>query len=796
MASPSDISSSGDRPTETTRRIGRYLVFEQIGKGAGGIVYRALDPAIGRELAIKELDLSGLSPDEALEARQRFVREARAVGNLRNDNIVFVYDFLELGDALYLVMELVPGGSLSKLMGSRPMAAAEALSIVRQVAAALDCAHAKGIVHRDIKPGNILVASEKAGHGPLVKVADFGIARVASQTMTLTMAVLGTPRYMAPEQFRGSQVTAKADQFSLGVLAYQLLCGKVPFTGHSYQELQYRVQSVEPAALQEANPALPAGVDRVVRKALAKDPGQRFATCGAFAEALGGVLAAPVPKPAGLNRVVLAGVAALLLAAVVLYSVWPPGKTVVTPPKKDIPAPVDTVSPPKEVPKAAPAPVIDSGGQVGNLPHGSLALGATRQFSANNATRWRATAGSITADGLYTAPAKMPRSGKDTVTATGPGGRDTVTVGLKYPVPEVDPDTATLALGAVRQFSASNTTRWIAAAGKITSGGRYTAPAKMPRSGTDTITATGPGGSGTATVTLKAPAPEVEPDAVTVTLGATQRFSGSSVTSWSAVSGSINSAGLYTAPSAMTRSGTDTVTATGLGGNATATVRLRAPPKAPEPAVESTVATPGEKWTNPKDGLIYVRVPAGSFTMGCSPGDTDCNDDEKPARRVTISSGFSIGQTPVTQEAYLRVTGKDPSNFKGAKLPVETVNWNEAQNYCRAVGMELPTETQWEYAARAGSKEARYGPLDAIAWYSGNSGGTTHPVGLKRPNAWSLYDMLGNVWQWTASDYNSTTKTLRGGSWYFDPWLNRVSYRSSNVPALRDYYIGFRCVGN
>jgi formylglycine-generating enzyme required for sulfatase activity len=150
----------------------------------------------------------------------------------------------------------------------------------------------------------------------------------------------------------------------------------------------------------------------------------------------------------------------------------------------------------------------------------------------------------------------------------------------------------------------------------------------------------------------------------------------------------------------------------------------------------------------------------------------------------------------VTQEAYQHVTGNNPSHFKGAKLPVETVNWNEAQNYCRAVGMELPTEAQWEYAARAGSNEARYGPLDAIAWYSGNSGGTTHPVGLKRPNAWSLYDMLGNVWQWTASDYNSTTKTLRGGSWNYDPGYNRVSYRNFNGPAVRYDVIGFRCVGN
>jgi formylglycine-generating enzyme required for sulfatase activity len=226
-------------------------------------------------------------------------------------------------------------------------------------------------------------------------------------------------------------------------------------------------------------------------------------------------------------------------------------------------------------------------------------------------------------------------------------------------------------------------------------------------------------------------------------------------------------------------------------------------PSPPPPTVGA-----GTTKVNPKDGLTYVQIPPGRFTMGCSPGY--CDDNEKPAHEVTITRGFWLGRTPVTQQAYQRVTGQNPSHFKGANLPVEEVNWNEAKSYCEAIGGRLPTEAEWEYAARAGSTAARYGNPDEIAWYSENSGGTTHEVGQKRANAFGLYDMLGNVWQWVADwsgNYESGAqndpsgagsgqyRALRGGSWNYDARFARVSYRGSDDPGARGRDLGLRCVG-
>jgi formylglycine-generating enzyme required for sulfatase activity len=231
------------------------------------------------------------------------------------------------------------------------------------------------------------------------------------------------------------------------------------------------------------------------------------------------------------------------------------------------------------------------------------------------------------------------------------------------------------------------------------------------------------------------------------------------------------------------------------------------------PPVVKTGPHLGDFKTNPRDGLRYMWIPPGTFLMGCSPGDGECFDDEKPPHQVTISKGLWLGQTDVTQAAYQRVTGTNPSKIKESNLPVNEVSWDGARLYCQAIGGRLPTEAEWEYAARAGSTGARYGNLDAVAWYAGNSGAKPHDVGQKQPNAFNLYDMLGNVFQWTADWHgekyyqtseardpagppSGTLRTLRGGSWVYDAKRVRASYRHRFEPSHISDSIGFRCAGN
>jgi formylglycine-generating enzyme required for sulfatase activity len=198
--------------------------------------------------------------------------------------------------------------------------------------------------------------------------------------------------------------------------------------------------------------------------------------------------------------------------------------------------------------------------------------------------------------------------------------------------------------------------------------------------------------------------------------------------------------------------------------------------------------------------------------MGCSPGDNECESDEKPAHPVTISRGFWLGKTEVTVEAYRRFAkalGRRMPDRSGGddRLPIVNVSWDDAKAYCEWAGGRLPTEAEWEYAARAGSTTARYGPLDQIAWHRNNSRGRAHPVGEKQSNRFGLYDVLGNVWEWVAdrsSDYRAAvaagvpireTRFLRSASWASIPRLARASYRvRDDVPGKRATDIGFRCV--
>jgi len=212
-----------------------------------------------------------------------------------------------------------------------------------------------------------------------------------------------------------------------------------------------------------------------------------------------------------------------------------------------------------------------------------------------------------------------------------------------------------------------------------------------------------------------------------------------------------------------------------------------------KPSTEPTVRIR----VNPVDGLGYVFISPGAFMMGCP---RDCDPREQPSHAEQVAEGFWLTQTKVTQAAWVRVVkGDNPSRSIGDQLPVENVSWFQARDYCTTVGGRLPSEKEWEYAARAGVAGPSYGPPDDIAWHDDNSGGTTHPVGLKQPNAFGLYDMLGNAFEWTSDDFQPGLKVVRGNSYGVYPDRMHVSSRFGHEPSLVrpapfSNGIGLRCV--
>jgi formylglycine-generating enzyme required for sulfatase activity len=197
---------------------------------------------------------------------------------------------------------------------------------------------------------------------------------------------------------------------------------------------------------------------------------------------------------------------------------------------------------------------------------------------------------------------------------------------------------------------------------------------------------------------------------------------------------------------------------------------------------------------NSKDGLAYVWIRPGSYFTGCLPGDTQCYGLERARREIQIAAGFWIGRTEVTQAAYLRVMHADPSYYHGADLPVDRIGWPDATEYCARIGMRLPTESEWEYAAYGGVNQLPQEPLASLAWYDLNSADSTHPVAQKLPNGYGLYDMLGNVWEWVAdSCFSPGERLLKGGSFYNIARDVRVSNQLSAPPDLRHRDLGFRC---
>jgi eukaryotic-like serine/threonine-protein kinase len=260
-------------------QLGRYEVLGELGQGAMGVVYKAKDPLIDRVVAIKTINL-GLAMDEKEEYEGRFYQEAKAAGRLNHPNIVTIYDVGKSGDIAYIAMEFLEGRELRDILNEGALLPVDqVLNIVAQVAQGLAYAHEHDIVHRDVKPSNIMVIRD--GHA---KITDFGIARMASASVrTQTGMVLGSPKYMSPEQVMGKSIDQRSDVFSLGVMLYEMLTGQAPFSGENVNAIMYQTLNAVPAPPNTLNPGVPEMVNFIVAKALAKGVEDRYQNAKDFA---------------------------------------------------------------------------------------------------------------------------------------------------------------------------------------------------------------------------------------------------------------------------------------------------------------------------------------------------------------------------------------------------------------------------------------------------------------------------------------------------------------------------------
>jgi serine/threonine protein kinase len=268
--------------------LGKYEIRRQLGRGAMGTVYEGFDPVIERVVAIKTVRLPEVADDETADEIARFRREAQAAGRLTHPNIVGVFDYGETADLAYIVMEYVDGPPLKNLLDKHErFPLPRIVQIMEDLLAGLQFSHERGVVHRDIKPANLMLT--KSGQA---KIADFGIARIESSSMTQAGTVLGTPAYMSPEQFMGQVVDARSDIYSSGVLLYQLLTGERPFEG-SMSAIMHKALNTEAPMPSQISVTVPRPFDAVVRKAMAKRPDDRFASAAEFMAAIRAAAAAP-----------------------------------------------------------------------------------------------------------------------------------------------------------------------------------------------------------------------------------------------------------------------------------------------------------------------------------------------------------------------------------------------------------------------------------------------------------------------------------------------------------------------
>lgn len=776
-------------------RLGRYEILAELGRGAMGVVYKARDPNIDRLVAIKVISPdAGMDAARAKELRERFQREARASGRLSHPNIITIFDASEDEGRAFLVMEFIEGGrTLESMMHEGHIFTLEDVAaLAGQVGGALDYAHQNGIIHRDIKPANIMVT--KTG---TMKVADFGIARLTETSMTRTGLAVGTPNYMSPEQVAGHKVDGRSDQFSLSVMLYELLCGEKAFPGDSLTTVLYRIMQEDPIPIRRVNPSLPETLDTVLRKGMAKNPDDRYPHAADLARDLQALAAGESVSVAAaapsLDSTMAEGVDTRQLAGMKTQARIPAGGGVGETLSMDaLPLPAK---------KKSQMPLI-AGATAGVI---ALAAGLGWFFVLQPAQE---------AKRQQEEQARQEAQKKGDQEKLAQAKKDEEKKASEAPKAAAKPLVQEIVLakelrggrpvGASKQFAANDPQIVLLANGKnlteeVAVRVKWVDPdnKEIPPSGLPKLTLDGKGGwRATAELSLAGGAKPGRWKAQ-FSLGEEAPQD---------VSFTVTPPVEAKAPEPPAKAAPPPVAAA---------PAAPAPPPAPAGPRAGTVQKRG------KDEAEMAFIPAAAFTMGDTHGDGE--PAEKPTGSVQITA-FWMDRLEVTFDQFgkfVQAGGYKPqgqweqNKSRGGNHPVVNVTWGDAGAYCRWAGKRLPSEAEWEFAAR-GTEGRKYpwgNQWDANrAAFRGNRGGNnkTSPVGSYANGAspFGILDMAGNAWEWTASlekpyPYNATdgredpqvggARVSRGGSWFTTQDLLRSSARDFPSAKSQNDKLGFRC---
>ncbi len=778
---------AGSAEEETLRKVlgERYEFIRKLGAGGMAAVYLAREKALDREVAVKVLPSALLRDGDFIE---RFKNEARVAANLEHPHIVRIYQIGEEKDICYFLMSFIPGGSIGDEIKKR--GTIEVDDIIQwsvDVCSALGYAHDHEVIHRDLKPDNIMLDKSRRA-----VVMDFGIARAAVGTrLTQTGSVIGTPQYMSPEQARGKDLDGRSDIYSFGLVLYQMATGTLPFQSADAASLMYMHVHEAPKPPDTINPKIPPWLRDIILKCLAKNPADRFATAAELKAAIAArqkpkltkTMLMPERGAAKKRSGLMIGIAAALVIAIAgAGAYWWFVMRPATPP---VTAPAPTAQAP------AAADPDDMAFQQAEMVNTEQAYSVYLKSYASGKHTGEARK-RIDAFKAGTPIQPSPAPSAQAPAPSAPTQQQAATPAAPAATPGAKPDASREDNLAFQQSEMVNTKQAYSTYLKNYPAGLHAADAKSKMDAIDREE------------TQKASAQSEE-------------------------NAKKDDQAFQLAENAKSADAYKTYLIAFPAGRHAADAKARIEASEKRAALDDQVRVVLNSIS-----MKLMNIPGGTFLMGSDKG----GGDEKPTHQATLSA-FQIGETEVTQSQYQAIMGGNPSFFKGmSNNPVERVTWFDAITFCNRLsekaklepcynlasgacdfsknGFRLPTEAEWEYACRAETGGEYYtgdGPanLGRAGWYVDISADKTHPVGQKAPNAWKLFDMHGNICEWTndwyAKDYygsapkmnpagpaSGSEKSIRGGSWVDNSGSCKASKRRSFNPKKNYSDIGFRVV--